>query len=555
MDSLTHHTPAGASVRFEIKGRSARIGRSSDNDVVLDGPSVSRFHAEIVSSPEGDLLADLNSRNGTFLNGRVVREPVRLRAGDRIGIGALTLVFNASQAEPLMFSDRPLPGAPDATFLPARSVSAEQLENVTVVNRIVTAGAGVGSRDRRIVSDVNRELFPQRPLDEVLETVMDIAHQLVGYERGLLMLVEKGEMVAKVRRLPSDERRERFEVSRTVVEHVRRLHESVLVRDALDDDRFRDRESIQDQHIRSVMCVPLLGDVEIGAIYVDCRRREGLFGDRELRDLTFLANLTAGQIENARHRERAVENERRNLDVAEAARIQRFLLPARAPSIGGYALEGSTIPCHEVGGDYYDYVELPGGRWGLVLADVAGKGVPAGMLMSNFQASLQLVFELDLPLAAVVERLNRRLCRILPDNRFIACFLGVLDPVLHTLTFVNAALSPPLLVRENGTVERLTLSTRALGMFDPIKFREETVHFQPGDLVCCYSDGVTEAENASGEMFAGDETLARLAGVLTEVRDRAPAAILDGVIAAVDGHCAAGAHQDDITVVVLKRST
>jgi serine phosphatase RsbU (regulator of sigma subunit) len=468
---------------------------------------------------------------------------------------------------PLRFTDRPLPQGPDATFLPVDSVPTAWVDEKGGGRRGATTGPigpsdvtrdlpgidlpGKGAADRisHIVSEVNKELFPQRPLDDVLEKVMDIVHRLVAYERGVLMVFENGEIVTKVRRLPQDGQGEFFEVSRTVIDHVRRLHESVLVRDASKDDRFRESESISSQHVRSVMCVPLLGREEIGAIYVDCRRREGLFNEQALRDLTFLANLTAERIEIARLHQKAAENERRNLDLVEAARIQRLLLPAQPPQIVGYHLDGSTFPCREVGGDYYDYLELPGGCWGIVLADVAGKGLPAGMLMSNFQASMQLMSELDLPIAAICERLNRRLCRILPENRFITFFMGILDPARNTMVFVNAGQDPPLLVHADDSVERLELSTLPLGMFDDLEFRVETVILHPGDVLCFYSDGVTGAEDASGEMF-GDE---RLTHVLMKVRENAPPAILDGVFAAVDAHCGAVPHLDDITVVVLKR--
>lgn len=570
LDFLTVITPDGARSQHNFEGETLRIGRSSRNDLILQDENASRLHAEVARCPGGHLLVDLRSKNGTFLNDRKIDEPVPLRHGDQVRIGATLLVFNATSARPVTFTDLPLRAGSETTFLPASEVPrpatdvALAAETPPELAWTPTADQAATSRFGRapetqavpphsisqIILATNAELLFHRPLDEILEKVMDLAYRAVCYERGLLMLLKDGEFVVEVRRVAEAPSGETMRVSGTILEHVRRTHESILTADALVDERFVTSESIGIQQVRSLMCVPLLGTSEmIGAIYVDSREQAGLFTERDLRILAFLANLAAVKIENARLFQEAVEHRRRDEELREAARIQTHLLPASTPQIPGYSLDGSTFPCHEVGGDYYDYAELPDGRFGIALADVAGKGLPAALLMCGFQAGLRALCDLQLPLEETMDRLNRLLCRYVPENRYITFFYGILDVASHSLTYVNAGQTPPLVVRDGTAIERLELSGLPLGSFCDLRFRADRIVLEPGDLLVCYSDGVTEALDPSGQMF-GEE---RLVAGLREGRDGKPSDILARVLAAVDRHGEGAPHQDDITLVILKR--
>ncbi|HXU12291.1 MAG TPA: GAF domain-containing SpoIIE family protein phosphatase, partial [Candidatus Binatia bacterium] len=302
--------------------------------------------------------------------------------------------------------------------------------------------------------------------------------------------------------------------------------------------------------LRSVMCVPLWNNRDvIGLIYLDNRHRAGLFREDNLRVMSFLANVAAVKIENARLFEQVVAAERMEQELQKAAEIQDHLLPSQGPPIPGYEVFGSSVPCRAVGGDYFDYIELPGGRYALALGDVAGKGLPAALLMCMFQAGLHALCEMNLAPDDTISRLNQILCRRLPANRFVTFFFGVLDPARHTLTFVNAGQNPPCRLGKNEAIDRLTATGPPLGLFAGATYTARTLDLSPGDLVLCFSDGATEGRSAADEEF-GEE---RLIGIVRESRGDRPEEIVQKATSAVERHSAASPRQDDTTLVVLKR--
>ncbi|PYS93754.1 MAG: hypothetical protein DMF50_13185 [Acidobacteria bacterium] len=557
MDFLTVVPAAGQGFRHEIGRESLRIGRSSGNDLALDDLNVSRVHAEIVRRPEGHYLLDAGGKNGTYVNERRIAEPALLRPGDRIRLGATTLIFNGAPQSPIEFSDRPLLPGSGATFLPASSTRTPSGGAIPLLLEAApppaAAPAGLVTAARTLPGQATPgpAPFQHRPLGEILHTIMDLARRAVPFERGLLMLLEGGRLVPQVVRVPPDEAGRMISISRTITDRVVLNKESVLASDALFDDRFRQGQSVEAQYLRSVMCVPLWNNREvIGLIYVDNRHRAGLFSEENLRVLTHLANVAAIKIENARLFEQVLAKEVMEVELQKAAEIQSHLQPAEGPPIPGYVVYGGSIPCRAVGGDYFDYIEMPGGRFGIGLGDVAGKGLPAALLMCSFQASLRALSELDLRPEETMARLNGLLYNRIPANRFVTFFYGVLDPARHTLTYVNAGQTPPAILRSDGGLERLTQSGRPLGLLPDTAYCSASIALAPGDVLVCSSDGVTEGRGLSDEEF-GEE---RLNGLVREARQDAPPRIVREVLAAIETFHAGEPHQDDITLIILKRT-
>ena len=237
-------------------------------------------------------------------------------------------------------------------------------------------------------------------------------------------------------------------------------------------------------------------------------------------------------------------------ELQKAAELQNHLLPGAGPEIPGYQVYGSSISCRAVGGDYYDYIEMPDGRLAIGLGDVAGKGLSAALLMTSFQASLRALSELDLSPADTISRLNRLLCRALPDNRFVTFFYAVLDPATRKLKFVNAGHNPPSVVRADGTRESLGQNGPPLGMFAESTYTMNDLELAPGELLVCYSDGISEAESPKGEEFGED----RLTTLVENQRALPPVEIVQHVNTTLNDHCRGTSQQDDITLVVLKRT-
>lgn len=542
-------TPDGASFRQELEETTIVLGRSSSNDLPLDDPSVSRVHAKIVRRDDGFYILDTGSKHGTLVNTRRISEPTRLQSGDQILVGRTILSFNGAPTVPFDLVDSPLTLGPETTILSGsqlRSSSSSGLDSGELT--LGREGAGTPAAALRIIGKADKELVFHRPLPEILERIMDLAHEAVPYERGVLMLLQGGQLVKQAVRVPKSDVREGILLSTTITRRVIDKQDSILTSDAQKDIPG---ESIVMQHIRSLMCVPLWNNREvIGLLYVDSRQRAGLFTKIDLNVLTHLANVAAVKIENARLFEHALAAETMKQELETAAEIQSHLLPQDGPTIPGFQLDGISRPCRAVGGDYYDYFSLPEGRQGFTIGDVAGKGMPAALLMCSLQASLQALTELNLSPEETTARLNRLLCRKIPANRFVTFFYGILDPRTRTLIYTNAGHNPPVVLRADGGLERLLPGGPPLGFFDASTYHSGQVVLEPNDFLVCYSDGVTEARSPAGEEF-GEQSLINLVRAKSSAT---PADVVSSVFDALDELHAGTTPGDDLTLVVLKRS-
>jgi serine phosphatase RsbU (regulator of sigma subunit) len=203
-----------------------------------------------------------------------------------------------------------------------------------------------------------------------------------------------------------------------------------------------------------------------------------------------------------------------------------------------------------VGGDYYDFLTYPDGRVAMLVGDVAGKGMPAALLMSSLQARAQVLFDDPTDLAALVTRLNRIITTNCPSNRFISFFIGVLDPKTGELTYVNAGHNPPLLARRSGEVEKLDTTGLLLGIFPAAKFEQRARTLNPGDIVVLFSDGVTEAARPDVDEEFGEE---RLAQSLARLKDLPARQIVESINREVHDFTRGAPPADDITLVIAKR--
>jgi serine phosphatase RsbU (regulator of sigma subunit) len=236
-----------------------------------------------------------------------------------------------------------------------------------------------------------------------------------------------------------------------------------------------------------------------------------------------------------------------------AREIQLAMLPTGTYAAGDAGICGITRPANTVGGDFYDVLPLSGdpeGRVIVTIGDVAGKGSPAALLMALLLAVLRTLVDERLEACALMARLNTQICRHTPGSRFITLFYGVYTPATGALTYVNAGQNPPLLRRADGSIERLSGTGVALGMFEGSTYEAAGTHVDAGDILVLYSDGITEAENPSGLPFE-ESGLERF---LAARGDEPPAVLAPAILRAVEAHAHDSRFTDDLTVVILKRA-
>ncbi len=238
-------------------------------------------------------------------------------------------------------------------------------------------------------------------------------------------------------------------------------------------------------------------------------------------------------------------------DIEIAREIQRWLVPRVPPEVPGIDMAFATRPANTVAGDYYDaFRRAADGPLLIAVADVSGKSVPAAMLMANFQASLRALAGAPGSLSQLVTGLNRLACgNNLNGRRFTTAFLAELDPVTGELSYLSAGHNPPILVRQNGSIERLSSDSMPLGIELTEKFVAGTTMLELNDLLVIYTDGVTEAHNERDEQFGEGRLLA-----LLQPRTKERAAVtLSGIMKHLDDFVGVAAQHDDITCLVVSR--
>jgi len=282
----------------------------------------------------------------------------------------------------------------------------------------------------------------------------------------------------------------------------------------------------------------------------ESRRGVGPFLASDRRTLSLFANQAALALENARLHLQALEKERLEREMHLAAEIQHQILPKEAPVVPGFELMGWYRPARQVGGDYYDLFRREDGRVGLVVGDVSGKGMPAALMVSTLHSALRLLLDQTGFGPAMLERLNRHIGESSASNKFITMLLAELDPETGVLHYMNAGHNPAVLLRHDGRAEELKAGGVPLGLLPAARFQSRAVTMEPGDLLCIYSDGITEASAPDDEEFG----MGRLIDLLRAERERPLPELIEAIPRAV-GKFSQGLPQgDDQTLVLLRRS-
>jgi sigma-B regulation protein RsbU (phosphoserine phosphatase) len=548
MPEIAIQTAGGTRERYPLAKPRVTIGRSRESDIFLPDQWLSRHHAAIEQREEAFWVNDLRSKNGTLLNGEPVADWRRLRPGDVITLGEHTLTFCAD-AEP---EEEEEEREPEGT----RVFSVRELSAINTRPAIDPTELQRQNRVLAILSEAARQLVVHRPLDELFDLVLGLLLEAVAAERGAILLLDGTPPQPVIRASRSRRGDSLTRVSRSIARRVIEERVSLLLPNLLEDARFKGEDSILASGIRTAMCAPLwfastsgeTRDSVIGLVYVDSLQHAHSFSEDDLRVLTALANVAAAKIENVRLLEESLEKRRMEEDMRMAAEIQTGLLPREAPQVPGWDLAGCNRPCRTVGGDYYDFA-LEDGRLLIALGDVSGKGTGAALLMTVLRAAVRAHWT-ESWLADGVARINRTVCQNVPSSKYVTFFLAALEPALGRLTFVNAGHNPPLLVRADGSLQRLEDGGLVLGMFENIVYTQGSVCLEKGDTLVIYSDGVTETWSPQGDEF-GEEKLVEL---VTGSRSLGAAALQDAVLRELERFEAGARATDDRTLVVLKRT-
>jgi len=507
------------------------IGRLPQNEIHIDDPLVSRRHAEIFRDETGYSLRDLGSRNGTFLNGEPVTAPVRLKPGDAINAGNCLIVFQPPTPALLMEKESELPSS-------TMSLAGPKLPKLQAPLEILTT-----------VAEIARQIVMDLPLERTLQSILEVCLERTSGERAAILVFDEASNLVPKAYLSKAATNERFALSRSIARRAIEANEAVLIKDVAGEHDLRASESITNLKIRSAICTPLWnGEQTVGVLYIDTTQADRQFDEIDLLFFSTLSGMIAEKIQNATLAEIAREKQRLDAELRIAAQIQSQLLPSDLPSVDGYEIAAFNRACTEVGGDYYD-VFAADSRIVIAVADVAGKGIGAAMLMSNLQAALRIRSDTSKDVGEVLQSLNADLINRVGEGRFITCFLMSLDPRSNECIYSNAGHNPPVLLRPDGKIENLKVGGLPLGIVSETPYECGSTALEPGGIILLYSDGVTECLNNNDDLF-GEE---RLIETLQQSASQSAHDITRAILATLDEFRQDRPFSDDVTLVAVKR--
>ena len=508
------------------------VGRKVDRDLVIPDPRVSREHAQIISENGLFYVVDQGSKHGTFVNGEKV-DRKKLERNDRLEFGARDVAY--------------------LIFYPLHTTSNTAREFLSQISGIQIAPEASDLEKLTLFMEAARKLNTIGVLDEILVTLLDATLKLTRAERGYIFMRDTDGVLrlAAGRNSKGEPLLDDTTISRSVLDGALGSNSEYLVTDTSQMLDVKERQSIVAFDLRTVICMPLrkpfvqtsrddqrLGGDVMGALYVDSR-----FATRDITSVSHdilraIATEAAQLIENARLVQAEEAGRRYQQELSIAASIQQRLLAVTLPEVSFARVSGRNMSCKEIGGDFFEAVNTPEGL-AVVLADVSGKGVSAALLASTLQGMVYSQLISGMPLVEIVAAVNRFFTYKHIGEKYATMIIARLRSD-GELEYVNCGHIPPVWIC-GDEVLRPAHGNLPVGLLAEATFENDRCQMRPGDRLILVTDGVTEAENARGDMF-DSERLERVAGKSRSMED---------IFTAVADFCGGTPLNDDCTVVEL----
>ncbi|HEV7859945.1 MAG TPA: GAF domain-containing SpoIIE family protein phosphatase [Pyrinomonadaceae bacterium] len=377
---------------------------------------------------------------------------------------------------------------------------------------ITMLAAGLTVIDKlRLLLDITQKISRSLDLQEVLHLVMDTLGSLVPYDAaGIYVLrcynsnkaaLPKDATVfhaEAVRGYDIDDLTDlKLKMGEGIIGHVAVTGQPVISPDVRNDKRYINARP----ETQSEMVAPIISNDEVIGVFDLESDRLNAYTHDDLEVLLLLAAQVAIIIEKVMLHQQLIEKKRLEGQLEVARQVQLELLPASDPQLEGFDICAYNYPTEEVSGDYYDWVRIYDDQIGLVIADVSGKGVPAALLMAFLRASLRAATHIGYAPHISMSKVNYLLWESIERNQFVTAFYGVLDASNKTLAYTNAGHNPPLLMDADGSARFIERGGLPLGMFRDSRYYEYYLALEPGQILVLYTDGVTEANNESGQEY------------------------------------------------------
>lgn len=404
-----------------------------------------------------------------------------------------------------------------------------------------------------VLNEISTAISSTQPLEQIIDLIVRKCVKHLKVEQGAVMLLDEKDQDkpfrTMIRKQDSVSNYLPYRLDAQLTGWMLKNKTPLLINDLEKDPRFS--FMVNDQFpIHSLLSVPMnVKGKMIGLLTVFNKKTIIGFSNNDQRLLGIISAQSAQIIENARlyREEQALLHLQEEMRLAYE--IQVDLLPKFQPKISGYQIAGKSIPAKDVGGDYFDFIQIDKDRLAFCIADISGKGIPAAILMANLQASLRGQAKLDKSCKDCVSFTNDILYHNTAPNKFATLFYGILNNVTHEITYCNAGHNEPFLFSKDNNITKLSVGGLVTGIMPSYAFDETSIPILPGELLILFSDGVTEAMNINEEEFNED----RLREVILNNRNEPPENLIEIIFKEIQKFCGNTPQMDDITVVIIKR--
>lgn len=532
--------------RTHTLGERCVIGRQSDCSLEITDDTVSRRHAVITRESDGFYVEDLGSSNGTFVNGTEVRR-VRLQHGDTIKLSRAVLSFRDERQQTQT----------------AVSVVREQTRNSAVINpheavaTLMRDSAALDSVDQ--LEDVHQKLLTMTRFSEAIRSTLDLNSLLDRVlellfevfpqgQRSFVMLYDEGGVLRPAASRSTLSEGE-LKISSSVLDAVVKDRKAILSNNAIEDSRFGSGMSIVEGGTNSLMAAPLLFRNEVlGVIHIDTTLANAPFSED---DLSLFGGLAAAvvsvSVANARLHENLLRRQRLEQELTIAQTVQKSFLPKRVPESDAVELAYHYALAYQVGGDFYDIMELAGGPLAITIGDVSGKGIPAALLMAKTISEMRVAANSRTSPAEMFKMVNEMMLGTVSTEMFVTAASCFFNPADGTTVLSDAGHNPPILKPLSGRAEYVELSKGfPLGVVEDGQYSNVELSLGRGDVLLFYTDGVTDAADSEGASFGTD----RLINAVDSAQPGAANAI-ESVLTAVGNFVGLTRPFDDLTMLAL----
>ncbi len=483
-----------AGEQFPIQRPINVLGRQGDSTVCLLAKAVSRQHAQIVCEDGKYSIEDLDSSNGTYLNGKRVNPRVRvpLTERDKLQIG------------PYVFALRQ---EPTVTPTESQLVIREQVSAVGINETVYGQAA---AHKLQCVLEISQLLARTLEIEPLLAKLMDQILRLFPHaDRCMVLLLDEDDhLVVRGQKNRYADEDDAHPYSRTVVRKALTEGVGLLSEDVMSDPRFDASATLTSLNLRSLLCVPLIcqDGRRLGIIQVDRFHHGRPFQAGDLHLLTTICHQVSVALDNAALHAELLQKERLKQELALAREIQQGFMPSDFDDFptDGYELYARVDPAREVSGDLYDFERLPDGRLAIFVGDVSGKGMPAALFMVAVRTLGRHLASEGLSPAETLTKLNAALAQDNPSGMFVTLAHGIYDPHEGELVLSSGGHHWPLLRRANGDVEEIEQRPGRMLGYPGLELNLQELQFslKPGDTLVFYTDGYTEAKaGPKKEMF------------------------------------------------------